>query len=430
MAQTLFTNCLIFDGSSKKTYPGEVLLQGNRIEKVSNGKGGKIKAGNAKIIDCGGATIMPGLTDGHSHLSLLNAPTLTHPGDTPVEEHILGTMHNAKLVLDYGYTSIYSGFSAKPRLDIVIRDEINAGRIPGPRIRASSPIMHVTGDFVDARQMHMFHQSVAIFVDGPIEMRRACREMIREGVDHIKLTISGDEFGTPHARAEMLTTFDDEVREACEVAHSRGKEVVAHARGAEAIKLGLKHGVRVFYHCDFADEEALDMLEAKKKEIFVVPTPSSTYITATESAEWGFTPDVVEAMHLPRKMAISKKTIHEIHRRGIKVLPGGDWGFAWTPHGQNSRDYELFRDFYGIPVVDSLRAGTMYGGQLMGMGDELGQIKAGYLADMLMIDGDPLKDVSVLQDIDKILMVMKNGEMHRAPDARRLAQRRRAVAAE
>jgi imidazolonepropionase-like amidohydrolase len=129
-------------------------------------------------------------------------------------------------------------------------------------------------------------------------------------------------------------------------------------------------------------------------------------------------------------MAISKKTIHEIHRRGIKVLPGGDWGFAWTPHGQNSRDYELFRDFYGIPVVDSLRAGTMYGGQLMGMGDELGQIKAGYLADMLMIDGDPLKDVSVLQDIDKILMVMKNGEMHRAPDARRLAQRRRAVAAE
>jgi imidazolonepropionase-like amidohydrolase len=430
MAQTLFTNCLIFDGSRKRTYPGEVLLQGNRIKKVSNGKGGKIKAGNAKIIDCGGATIMPGLTDAHSHLSLMGATTLTHPGDTPVEEMIFGTMHNAKLVLDYGYTSIYSGFSCKPRVDVVVRNEIEAGRIPGPRYLASSPILAVTGDFTDARQMHMYHDSVTMFVDGPIEMRRTCREMIREGVDHIKLTISGDEFGTPHARAEMLTTFDDEVREACEVAHSRGKEVVAHARAAEAIKLGLKHGVRVFYHCDFADEEALDMLEAKKKEVFVVPTPSSTYITATESEEWGFTPDVVESMHLPRKMAISKKTIHEIHRRGIKVLPGGDWGFAWTPHGQNSRDYELFRDFYGIPVVDSLRAGTMYGGQLMGMGDELGQIKAGYLADMLMIDGDPLKDVSVLQDIDKILMVMKNGEMHRAPDARKLAQRRRAVAAE
>ena len=282
MAQTLFTNCRIFDGSGKKTYPGEVLLQGNRIQKVGNGKGSRIRAANAKVIDCAGATIMPGLTDGHSHLSLMGAPTLTHPGDTPVEEHIFGTMHNAKLVLDYGYTSIYSGFSAKPRLDIVIRNEINAGRIPGPRIRASSPIMHVTGDFADPRQMHMFHQSVCIFVDGPIEMRRACREMIREGVDHIKLTISGDELSGPHARAEMLTTFEDEVRAACEVAHSRGKEIVAHTRAAESIKLALKHGVRVLYHCDFADEEALDMLEAKKKEIFVVPTPSSTYITATE----------------------------------------------------------------------------------------------------------------------------------------------------
>ena len=430
MAQTLFTNCRIFDGSSKRTSAGEVLLQGNRIQKVGNGKGGKIKAGNAKVIDCAGATIMPGLTDAHSHLSLLNIPTPAAAGDTPVEEHVLGAMHNAKLVLDYGYTSIYSGFSAKPRLDVVIRDEINAGRIPGPRMRACSPIMHVTGDFADPRQMHMFHQSVCIFVDGPIEMRRACREMIREGVDQIKLTISGDELGGQHARAEMLTTFDDEVREACEIAHSRGKEIVAHTRAAEAIKLALKHGVRVLYHCDFADEEALDMLEAKKKEIFVCPVPSSTYITGTEAEDWGFTQDVVESLHLPRKMAVSKKTIHEIHRRGIRVLPGGDWGFAWTPHGQNSRDYELFRDFYGIPVADALKAGTMYGGQLMHMGDELGQIKAGYLADMLMIDGDPLKDVSILQDIDKILMVMKNGEMHRAPDARRLAQRRRAVAAE
>lgn len=430
MAQTLFSNCKIFDGSKKRTYAGEVLLQGNRIKKVWNGKGARIRAANAKVIDCAGATIMPGLTDAHAHLSLMGATTLTHPGDTPVEEMVYGTMHNAKTVLDYGYTSVYSGFSCKPRVDIVVRNEIEAGRIPGPRLLASSPIMAVTGDFTDARQMHMYHDSVTIFVDGPIEMRRRCREMIREGVDHIKLTISGDEFGTPHARAEMLTTFDDEVREACAVAHSRGKEVVAHARAAEAIKIGLKHGVRVFYHCDFADEEALDMLEAKKKEIFVVPTPSSTYITATESEEWGFTPDVVEYMNLPRKMAISKKTIKEIHRRGIKTLPGGDWGFAWTPHGQNSRDYELFRDFYGIPVADTLRAGTMYGGQLMGMGDELGQIKAGYLADMLMIDGDPIKDVSILQDIDKILMVMKNGEMHRAPDARKLAQRRKSVAAE
>ncbi|MBM3517605.1 MAG: amidohydrolase family protein [Alphaproteobacteria bacterium] len=429
MSQTLFTNVRILDGSGKKTYPGEVLLQGNRIKAVAGPRSGAIAREGAKVIDGGGATLMPGLTDAHGHLSLMAAPNLTQPGDTPPEEHILGEMHNAKLVLDYGFTSVYSAFSAKPRLDIVIRNEINAGRIPGPRLRACSPILQVTGDFTDARQLHMHHDSVSIFVDGPIEIRRVAREMIREGVDQIKLTISGDEFGTPHARAEMLTMFEDEVQAACEVALSRGKDVCAHTRAAPAIKLALKHGVRVLYHCDFADEEALDMLEAKKDKIFVAPVPSSTWLTATESQDWGFTPEVVERMHLPRKIAISKRTIHEIWKRGIKVLPGGDWGFAWTPLGQNARDYEFFRDLYGIPVADSLKAATMYGAQLMHMGDELGQVKAGYLADLLLIDGDPLADVSILQDIDKILMVMKNGEFHRAPDERRLARRRKTAAA-
>ena len=207
---------------------------------------------------------MPGLIESHAHLSINNTDDLAKLGAIPPEEHTLITMHNARLYLDHGITSCISAASAKPRLDVVIRNAINAGEIPGPRLLAASPWLTVTGGLGDMRTLHMPHvESMAIVVDGPEEYRRVTRELIREGVDIIKLVVSGDSF-VPHAGSETTVMSEAEVAAAADVVHAHGKRMSAHARSAEAVKRCVRHGVKVIYHANFADDEAIDLLEANR----------------------------------------------------------------------------------------------------------------------------------------------------------------------
>ena len=157
MTQTLFTNIMIFDGSSKKSYRGEVLVQGNRIKKVAKGKK-RIERNGAEVVDGGGATLMPGLINGHSHIGYSEEGTnLYSLGDTPPEENTLITMRHAQILYDHGFTALVCAATGRARMDIVIRNEIAAGRITGPRVLAASPELTVTGGLGDARQLHMYH---------------------------------------------------------------------------------------------------------------------------------------------------------------------------------------------------------------------------------------------------------------------------------
>ncbi len=425
MGRTLFTNVAIFDGSGKKPFLGEALIQGNRIDKVAKGKS-QISREGAKVVDGGGATLMPGLTEAHGHITYNHCTRLSDIGLPPPEEHTLLTMHHAKLYLDYGFTSIFSAAGcSKPRIEIVIRNEINAGRIPGPRLKACSPEITATGSLGDERQMHMHHESVGLIADGPTEMRKAVRLMAREGVDNIKINISGDEFSAP-GQSQQTTYSEEEVAVCAEETRARGLNLLTHARADKAVRLALKYHFDVIYHADYCTEKTIDMIEAKKKDVFLAPAAGAIYATAYEAADWGITKEVAESMNLFRKMESTARVYQELRKRGVRVLPGGDYGFAWTPHGTNSRDFEHFINLFGYTPAEVLRAATMYGGQLMGMGDELGLVKQGYLADLIMVDGDPLKDITLFQDKDNFLMIMKNGEYHKAPVARRLARRRAA----
>ncbi len=144
MADVLFRNANLFDGTGTATRPADVIVRGNRICTVADANA-RLEAAGCEVIDATGLTLMPGMTEGHAHLSFCGARTNTDLGDIPPEEHLLATMRNAELLLDCGFTSAYSAASAKVRLDIVIRNEVNAGRLKGPRIRASSPEITVTG---------------------------------------------------------------------------------------------------------------------------------------------------------------------------------------------------------------------------------------------------------------------------------------------
>jgi imidazolonepropionase-like amidohydrolase len=306
MANQLFTNVMIFDASGRAPFPGEVLVQGSRIKKVAEGARQIARDEAGEVVDGQGMTLMPGMTEGHCHMSFIGVAVPAELGETPPEEHTLGTMHNARLLLDHGFTSVYAAASAKPRLDVVIRNEVNAGRIPGPRIRAASPEITVTAGLGDERKLHLHRESFALIADGVDEILRICRMCIREGVDNLKINISGDEF-VSHCKAEMTVMMDDEIAAAVAVAHDFGKQIACHARAANSVKRAVRHGVDVIYHCDYADEEALDLLESVRDKIFVGPAVGLLHNTLYEAEAYGMTREVCEKMasiarwRLPRR---------------------------------------------------------------------------------------------------------------------------------
>ena len=209
MAETLFTNVRIFDGNAKRPYAGEVMLQGNLIKKVAKGKG-KIRANGATVVDGAGATLMPGLIEPHSHVCYTDCTSLPEIGRLQPEEHMVLALDNARTMLDHGFTSLFSAAGVgynKLRIEPVLRDVINAGRYPGPRIKAASPEIVSSGGLGDERMWHMHQESVGYIADGPDEVRKACRLCVREGVDNLKINISGDEFAHP-GQSERITYFD------------------------------------------------------------------------------------------------------------------------------------------------------------------------------------------------------------------------------
>ena len=417
MSALRITNVRILDGGGAPPFPGEVLIEGHRIAAVTR-PGGSPLGDGATVLDGGGATLMPGLTEPHAHATFPDAASREDFTRLPPEEHTLVTMHNARTLLECGYTSCLSAASAKPRLDVAIRNEIEAGRIPGPRYLANGPEITVTGGLGDTNLLHLpFHPNptFSFVVDGPDEMRRLCRTLVREGVDLLKLNISGDEF-TPHARSETTVMTDAEVAACVEVAASRGLRVCAHARSAEAVKMCVRHGIEIIYHANYADEEALDLLEAGRDRFFVVPAIGITWnLCHGAGSRWGLTPEVVRARGLERELEVSVDTIGRMRKRGIRVLPGGDYGFAWNPHGTYARDLTHFVDLLGFSPMATLVAATRLGGEIMGRPDDLGQVKPGYCADLLLVRGDPVDDIRVLEDRARILMIMKDGRLYKTP---------------
>jgi len=429
MANQLFTDVSVFDGTGKKPFSGEVLVQGNRIKKVARGKA-KIERRGVDVIDGEGAFLMPGLVNCHSHTTYLDTSTLAEVGDIPPEEATLKAAHNARIQLDNGMTAVVSAAAAKPRMDIVLRNEINSGRIPGPRMKACTPQLISTGGPWDARQMHMHHESFEITCDGPIEFRRATREMIREGVDIVKLAISGDNNTHPHASEDMTTWAEDEIAAVMEVAQSRGVWACSHARGDDSIRLSIKYGIQIIHHATYPSEKTLDSLEKRKDKHYICPAFGAIYTALHEASDWGVTPEFAETAGFARELEVGCKTMMKMHKRGIKVLPYGDYGVAWNPHGTDNRDLEHFVNLVGFSSAETLMMATMWGGEAFAFGGtpEMGQVKEGFLADLLLVDGDPLADITIMQDKDNFLMIMKDGEYHKAPRRRRTARRRVAAA--
>ncbi|HYE40607.1 MAG TPA: amidohydrolase family protein, partial [Ramlibacter sp.] len=166
------------------------------------------------------------------------------------------------------------------------------------------------------------------------------------------------------------------------------------------------------------DEEALDLLEENKKKHFIAPGLAWLINTCHNASAYGITPQVARGMGYFRELEAAIETMKALRRRDVRILPGGDYGFAWTPHGTNAKDLEYFVQHVGMSTMEALLSATAWGAPMMKMKGQVGEIREGCLADILLVDGDPLEDIAVLQDKRRILAVMKDGAFHRAPPLR------------
>src|SRR5688572_18611118 len=320
MTPILFTNVRILDGSGQLPYSGSVLVQGNRIAALGRTT---VPTNGATVIDGAGATLMPGMCEAHTHFSWNDAATLQDIQVMPLEEHVLWCAKVARRYLEAGWTSCVGAACAKPRLDVVIRDAIDKGQIPGPRYLAASQEITVPGGLGDETLPHIPYPefSFGVNVNGAEDMRKVVRMFLKYGVDSIKLNLSGDNF-VPGAPADTNWMTDAEVAAAMEEMRMRGKRGTAHARSAASVKQALRHGIQVIYHASFTDEETLDMLEAARGRVFVAPGIAILYAMLHEAEAFGITHAKAVEMGYQIEWDAALESLKAMHRRGVRIQIG------------------------------------------------------------------------------------------------------------
>jgi imidazolonepropionase-like amidohydrolase len=406
----LITGARVFDGTGAPLVRRDVLINGDRITRVA----GSIPAGehgDARIVDGTGTVLMPGLIDGHAHLGFGSSIEHLASRREPREEQVLLIAHTGRVMLDCGFTSAYSGGNRLPRAEVAARKAFAEGWLPGPRLRAASwegsagPDGMGGFDFPGTEGRRSDPDAVARFVD----------EMADLGVDTIKINLSG-ESAVAHGTSRVIQFTDEEVAVATGTARARGLTVSAHAHAAGAITMAVRHGVRAVYHCSFADDEAIDALAGAKDRTFVAPTPGIIDAHLNDPKA----PPMEDGMETVATRDSVKAVVPELVKRGVRLVIGGDYGFSFNPTGRNAHDLTLFVEWFGLTATQALEAATRNGGELMGLGHELGLVREGYLADLLLVDGDPTEDVSIMEHPANLSMVMKAGRLHRL-DHRRAA---------
>ena len=405
MTDTLFTDVMIFDGSGNARYPGEIRISGNRIAAVAKGDEHLGREG-AVVVDGQGQTLMPGLVEGHAHLTWPSSvERVVNTMKLPAEEHLLVTAQNARITLDHGFTSAYSAGSLGERFEPALKQMIDAGFLPGPRLRASALEKGAEGVMGVPAGHDPTHDRD---IDG---LRKYVFEMKAIGCDTIKFLLSSDE-GFARGGSQQLMYSEDEVQAVGAAAREAGIWLACHAQAAEAVKQACRAGFRAIYHCIHADEEALDLLESRKHDVFTAPAAGLLYARVHEAQEFGIGPAEAERMGAVSGLALMADVYPKMKKRGIRVLPGGDYGFPYNPVGRNARDLKLFVDLFGFTPTEALVAATRHGGELMGL--EVGAIKQDMLADLLLVDGDPTADLEWIAKPDEnLLVIMKDGRIYK-----------------
>lgn len=389
-----FRNGKIIVGNGKIIEKGVVIVEGRWIKFVGSGKRVP-SARKASIFDLSGKTILPGLIDTHVHFCLDGSPD---PISSILKESIpqitLKAAHHARMTLEAGITTVRD-MGGKDYIDLALRDGIQSGLLIGPRMVCSGKLVCMTGGhgWPFGRE-----------ANGVDEVRAAVREQLKAGVDFVKLMATGGvmtkgvEPGATQFTLEELMAGVEEARKA-------GRRTATHAQGTEGIKNSLWAGVTSIEHGVFLDDEAIElMLEMKT---FLIPTLSAPYFIIQAGVRRGVPPFAVE-----KSKAVIKRhweSVRRAYRAGIRIAMGTDAGTPFNCHGKNLKEMELLVKI-GLSPMEAIVAATQTASEVLGLEQKIGTIEEGKIADLVVIDGDPLQEITLFQEREKILAIMKEGQ--------------------
>lgn len=368
-------------------------------------------AGDTDVVDLKGMTVMPGFIDGHVHLTTEYNPRIRLEAvEMSDPDRAMLAARNAAATLMAGFTTVRDVGARGGDAIFALRDAIEKGWIAGPRVYASGNTISVTGGHGDGTQgyrddvAHLLHSDAVC--DGPADCRRAVREQIRRGADHIKLTSTGGVLSNTATGTEQQF-FDDELVAIMDTAHSMGRKVTAHAHGKQGIDAAIEAGVDAIEHGTYLDGESVRLFKAN--EVFLVPT----VLAGATVAEWADDPNTfLTPPQRAKSREVGPKMIDMLSRAregGVPVAFGTDSGVS--KHGENAREFGLMVQA-GFTPMEAIRAATVMGARNLGQEAMLGTIEAGKRADIVAVDENPLADIAVLEDID---FVMKDGTVFKAP---------------
>ena len=359
--------------------------------------------------DCSGYFVMPGLVDIHVHLAYGNSKCSE---DTdlyaPLEFRALRGLINAQRVLNAGYTSMADP-GTSGRVSLAIRDAVNAGLFVGPRIVTSGPYISSRQGLTDWYPSWFGNPSTAIarVVHDMDEAIEEIRIEVKDGVDFIKLAMDGRQI---NAKGEIVATFDQAQTTALvEEAHRLGKKVAAHARGREAILYSARAGVDVIFHASWIDDAGLDAALENGCAIcptLTLPLHLNTFLQPSDPGFHKWRPDVGLS-----EWRMACETLPRAHRAGVPFMMGTDTGFAGSPYGEwHAREIEIFVKYLDFTPAEALRAATTVSASFFDDGAGLGTIEVGKPADLIVVDGDPLADVTQLLDRSRIKEILLAGD--------------------
>ena len=400
------TGATVIDGHGGAPLNDTTVLVENGVIMEVGSRESIILEDNISEIDVGGHFILPGLIDAHVHLVGVGSPELL---DNIVESNYLQAMRTvveAGKLLEYGFTTIRSGGS---RYDIYLKRAIEEGTVIGPRILTCGLALCRSrghGDYI-RRDLYEFPENFvrdnlpkAQLVDGVEEVRKAVRQLIGQNVDHIKFWATGGGAWEKERATDMHFTRA-EMEVIMEEAGMVGLPVMCHAESVESVKIAVDLGVRSIEHADddngyeLDDETCLKMVE---KNIFLTPTLAIFYFDLEEDEE-----DILPSW---------VRSLKRAKKHGVKMLLGTDtWADSVTPYGKfNISEIKLLVDILDMTPLEAITAATKHGAEVCGIGDKVGTVEKGKLADLLVVKKDPVSDIEVLLDKDNVRYVIKDGK--------------------